>query len=75
MFKSLRLRLMTIFVLLVLAIMTVAGTFLVLQVYMSQHTGFKNDMLELFTPEYVSALGQKAASVELYVINAVKELE
>ncbi len=56
MFKSLQLKLVTIFVLIVLAIMSVAGTFLVLQVYAEYHIAFKSDMEKTFTDEYIAEL-------------------
>ena len=56
MFKSLQLKLVTIFVLIVLAIMSVAGTFLVLQVYAEYHIAFKSDMEHIFTDEYIAEL-------------------
>ena len=49
MFKSLQLKLVTIFVLLVLAIMTVAGTFLVLRVYTYHGEKFYSDLNSVFT--------------------------
>lgn len=54
MFKSLRFKLVTIFVLLVLAIMSVAGTFLVLRVTVFYHNGFNTKMTEVFDDKFVS---------------------
>ncbi len=48
MFKSLQIKLVTIFVLLVLAIMSVAGTFLVLRVSVFCHNGFINNVDSVF---------------------------
>ncbi len=56
MFKSLQLKLITIFVLLVLAIMTVAGTFLVLRLYVYHCDLFYDDMSAVFTDEFVKTL-------------------
>jgi len=60
MFKSLQLKLVTIFVLLVLAIMSVAGTFLVLRVYDSQHRIFNNEISAVFTEEFIKDLQDSA---------------
>ena len=70
MFKSLQLRLITIFVLLVLAIMTVAGTFLVLRVYIFHHENFKNDMTSVFTDGFVADLKN---GDENYIKNKISE--
>ena len=56
MFKSLQLKLVTIFVLLVLAIMTVAGTFLVLRVYVFHYDKFYQQMSEVFTDDFLKEL-------------------
>jgi two-component system sensor histidine kinase VicK len=48
MFKSLQIKLVTIFVLLVLAIMSVAGTFLVLRVSVFYHNSFVNNVSSVF---------------------------
>lgn len=73
MFKSLQLRLITIFVLLVLAIMMVAGTFLVLRVYIFHQDEFKHEMVEVFTDEFIADLKNGAASDENYIKNKIAE--
>lgn len=73
MFKSLQLRLITIFVLLVLAIMTVAGTFLVLRVCIFHQESFKKEMNSVFTDEFVADLKKGAASDENYIKNKISE--
>ncbi len=49
MFKGLQWKMVTIFVLLVLAIMSVAGTFLILSVTDSYHDLFADEMDSIFT--------------------------
>ncbi len=56
MFKSLRFKLITIFVLLVLAIMSVAGTFLVLRVTDFYHCGFNEKMTEIFNDNFAAGI-------------------
>ncbi len=73
MFKSLQLRLITIFVLLVLAIMTVAGTFLVLRVYIFHQESFRKEMNSVFTDEFVADLKKGSASDENYIKNKISE--
>jgi len=73
MFKSLQLRLITIFVLLVLAIMTVAGTFLVLRVYVFHHEDFKSDMSAVFTNEFISDLKKGSTDDGNYIKNKLSE--
>ncbi len=58
MFKSLQLKLVTIFVLLVLAIMTVAGTFLVLRVCTGDFNLFQDGLRNIFTSEIILVLLQ-----------------
>ena len=58
MFKSLQLKLVTIFVLLVLAIMTVAGTFLVLRVCTGDFNLFQDGLGNIFTSEIILVLLQ-----------------
>ena len=67
MFESLQLKLVTIFVLLVLAIMTVAGTFLVLRVYIFHHDKFQADMAAVFTDEFISELQNGPAEEKNYI--------
>lgn len=73
MFKSLQLRLITIFVLLVLAIMTVAGTFLVLRVYIFHHDEFKSEMSSVFTDDFLNDLKRGAAEDGNYIQNKITE--
>ena len=56
MFKSLQVKLVTIFVLLVLAIMMVAGTFLVLRVYVFHHEEFNREISAVFTDDFIKDL-------------------
>ncbi len=60
MFKSLQMKLITIFVLFVLAIMMVAGTFLVLRVYAFHCNEFKSEMQMVFTDDFVKRLESAA---------------
>lgn len=73
MFKSLQVKLVTIFVLLVLAIMSVAGTFLVLQTYYFHCDSFKEDMESVFTEEYISDLTVGLSQDENYVNKKLPE--
>lgn len=73
MFKSLQVKLITIFVLLVLAIMSVAGTFLVLQTYYFHCNSFKNDMESVFTEEYINDLTKGFSQDENYVNSKLSE--
>ncbi len=86
MFKSLQIKLVTIFVLLVLAIMSVAGTFLVLRVSVFYHNGFVNNVdsvcenIDFSNIEDVKTLNKtikaKSADIEIsnfrnyYIINS-----
>ncbi len=56
MFKSLQLKLVTIFVLLVLAIMFVAGTFLVLRVTDFYYSSFNDKMTTFFNDDFLDGL-------------------
>ncbi len=69
MFKSLQSKLVTIFVLLVLAIMSVAGTFLVLRVYVFHTEEFQQQMSQVFTDEFLYELKTQPA-VDHNVINS-----
>lgn len=73
MFKSLQVKLITIFVLLVLAIMSVAGTFLVLQTYYFHCNSFKSDMESVFTEEYINDLTKGFSQDENYVNSKLSE--
>ncbi len=73
MFKSLQLKLVTIFVLLVLAIMSVAGTFLVLRVYDFHHKTFKNEIMSVFTDDFINDLEANALSDEKYIVEKLSE--
>ncbi len=86
MFKSLQIKLVTIFVLLVLAIMSVAGTFLVLRVSDFYHGNFYSQMSSVFQDGSISrikepdklneALTKKSADIGIsnwrnyYIVNA-----
>lgn len=67
MFKSLQWKMVTIFVLLVLAIMSVAGTFLILSVTSFYHNMFADEMDSIFTESFISQLVQ--AEDEAYIKN------
>lgn len=73
MFKSLQSKLVTIFVLLVLAIMTVAGTFLVLRVYIYNQNTFYEEMSAVFTDNFVNDLKNGYVSDEDYILNKLDE--
>ena len=86
MFKSLQVKLVTIFVLIVLAIMTVAGTFLVLRVSDFYHESFYSQRSSVFQDGSISrikepdeldeALKKKSADIGIsnwrnyYIVNA-----
>lgn len=74
MFKSLQIKLVTIFVLLVLAIMSVAGTFLVLRVSDLYHSNFENDMDAIFASEEFSWV-ESAATLNKNVKNKSAAME
>ena len=64
MFKSLQWKMVTIFVLMVLAIMTAAGTFLILSVTGFYHNLFANEMDSVFNDSFVRQLNEVAAKDE-----------
>lgn len=72
MFKSLQWKLVTVFVLLVLAIMTVAGTFLVLRVSDFYHGMFAEEMANTFTPGFVTNLEEGSATDAEYIKNSMR---
>lgn len=67
MFKRLQGKLVTIFVLLVLAIMTVTGTFLILSVSDFYHELFATEMDSLFEPAFVDKLSEGAKTDSEYL--------
>lgn len=72
MFKGLQWKMVTIFVLLVLAIMSVAGTFLILSVTDSYHDLFADEMDSIFTDEFIGRLESGiAAEGEGYIKNII----
>lgn len=72
MFKGLQWKMVTIFVLLVLAIMSVAGTFLILSVTDSYHNLFADEMDSIFTDEFIGRLESGiAAEGEGYIKNII----
>ncbi len=71
MFKRLQGKLVTIFVLLVLAIMTVTGTFLILSVSDFYHELFATEMDSLFEPSFVEKLSEGAKSDNEYLKNII----
>lgn len=74
MFKSLQIKLVTIFVLLVLAIMSVAGTFLVLRVSDFYHSNFENRVGSVLENESFSGL-ESAAALNKLVKNKSADIE
>ena len=56
MFKSLQWKMVTIFVLLILAVMTVAGTFLIASVTNFYHEMFASELDSVFTESFVKRL-------------------
>ena len=71
MFKRLQGKLVTIFVLLVLAIMTVTGTFLILSVSRFYHELFATELNAVFEPEFVEKLSDGAQSDGDYLKNII----
>jgi len=71
MFKKLQGKLVTIFVLLVLAIMTVTGTFLILSVSNFYHELFAEEMDSMFEPEFVEKLSDGLKSDSEYLKNII----
>ena len=71
MFKGLQWKMVTIFVLLVLAIMTIAGTFLILSVTESYHQMFAEEMNLIFTDSFIEQLETGIAQDETYVKNVL----
>lgn len=72
MLKSLQWKMVTIFVLLVLAIMSVAGTFLILSVTDSYYTLFADEMDSIFTEDFIRRLENGvAAEGEGYIKNII----
>ncbi len=71
MFKGLQWKMVTIFVLLVLAIMAIAGTFLILSVTESYHQMFADEMNSIFTDSFIEQLETGAAQDETYVGNVL----
>lgn len=71
MFKGLQWKMVTIFVLLVLAIMAIAGTFLILSITESYHQMFADEMNSIFTDSFVQQLETGAAQDETYVGNVL----
>ncbi len=72
MLKSLQWKMVTIFVLLVLAILSVAGTFLIFSVTDSYYNLFADEMDSIFTEDFISRLESGiAAEGEGYVKNII----
>lgn len=67
MFKGLQWKIVMIFVLMVMAIMSVAGTFLVLSVTNSYYNLFADEMDSIFTESFVEQVQTGAANDEAYV--------
>ncbi len=67
MFKSLQWKMVTIFVLLVMAIMSVAGTFLILSVTESYHQLFVEEMNSIFTDSFIEQLETGTSQDESYM--------
>ena len=71
MFKGLQWKMVTIFVLLVLAIMTIAGTFLILSVTESYYQLFAEEMNSIFTESFTEQLETGSAQDENYITNVL----
>ena len=72
MFKSLQWKLVMVFVLLVLAIMTVAGSFLVLRVSVFYHDMFASEMGDTFSQSFLARLENGAAGDTEFVKNTMR---
>ncbi len=72
MFKSLQWKLVMVFVLLVLAIMTVAGSFLVLRVSVFYHDMFASEMADTFSQSFLTRLENGAAGDTEFVKNTMR---
>ena len=72
MFKSLQWKLVMVFVLLVLAIMTVAGSFLVLRVSVFYHDMFASEMADTFSQSFLARLENGAAGDTEFVKNTMR---
>ncbi len=72
MFKSLQWKLVSVFVLLVLAIMTIAGTFLVIRVSGFYHDMFASEMARTFTPEFIRDMERGSVDDENYVTEIMR---
>ncbi len=72
MFRSLKWKLMAVFVLLMLAIMTVAGAFLVLRVSDFYHDMFVDEMSQKLNKSFIADLEKGAQSDEQYISNTLK---
>lgn len=73
MFKSLKWKLVTVFVLLVLIIMSVAGSFLVLRISYSYHDMFVKEMTNAFSDSFVDQLENGVMGDEAYITNTMNE--
>lgn len=71
MFKGLQWKIVTIFVLLVLSIMAIAGTFLILSVTDSNHQMFVEEMNSIFTDSFIEQLESGAEQDDAYVKNVL----
>ncbi len=67
MFKGLQWKMVTIFVLMVLAIMSVTGTFLILSVTNAYHNLFAGEMDSIFTDSFIQQMETGAAEGEDYL--------
>ncbi|MBQ2696825.1 MAG: HAMP domain-containing protein [Clostridia bacterium] len=71
MFKGLQWKMVTIFVLLVLAIMSIAGTFLILSVTESYYQMFAEEMNSIFTESFTEQLENGSKQDEAYIKNVL----
>ncbi len=67
MFKSLQWKMVTIFVLLILAVMSVAGTFLIISVTNFYHDMFAGEMDAIFTDSFIEQLSAGTAENDGYI--------
>jgi len=72
MFRSLKWKLMAVFVLLMLVIMTVAGAFLVLRVSYFYHDMFAFEIGNTVNESFITGLEQGALSDESYITNTLR---
>ncbi len=73
MFKSLQWKLVTVFVLLMLAIMTAAGSFLIWRISNFYHSLFVSEMADTFSQSFIVQLEEGSVSDENYIKNTIRQ--